>query len=76
MNLRRFFQLVLLSVLPVTTFAQNSGSGETEMADLMRSDGKIFVVVTVVSIVFAGIVVYLILLDRKIRRLEQTKTGN
>lgn len=42
-----------------------------EMADVMRDNGKIYVVVTVVLILFFGIVGYLIRLDRKISHLEK-----
>lgn len=42
-----------------------------EMADVMRENGKIYVVVAVVLMLFAGIVVYLVLLERKISRLEK-----
>ncbi|SNS34178.1 CcmD family protein [Belliella buryatensis] len=47
---------------------QNS---KIEMADLMRSEGKIYVLVGVIGIVFAGILVYVISTDRKAARLEQ-----
>jgi hypothetical protein len=42
-----------------------------EMADTMRSNGKIFVVVAVILTLFAGLTIYLISLDRKISRLEK-----
>lgn len=45
--------------------------GTAEMADAMRADGKIWVVVAVLAIIFAGIFAYLIRLDRKITRLER-----
>jgi CcmD family protein len=41
-----------------------------EMADTMRSEGKIYVVVVVVAIVISVISFYLIQLDRRIKRLE------
>jgi len=44
---------------------------EVEMADTLRSEGKIYVVVAMVLIVFAGIVVFLFSLDRKVSRLEK-----
>jgi CcmD family protein len=37
----------------------------------MRSNGKIYVVVAVVGIIFAGIIVYLINLDSKISKIEK-----
>jgi CcmD family protein len=41
-----------------------------EMADQFRADGKIRVVIGVIAIIFAGLVVYLIRLDRRIKKLE------
>ena len=48
-------------------------SAQAEMADTMRSDGKIYVVVTVLATIFAGIFAYLIYLDRKISKAEKEK---
>lgn len=41
--------------------------------DFMRSDGKIWVVVGVIAIIFTGIIGYLINLDKKIKKLEEEK---
>ncbi|HKR03175.1 MAG TPA: CcmD family protein [Bacteroidia bacterium] len=46
-------------------------AGDVEMADTMRSNGKIFVVVGVIAIVFTGIVIYLVSIDRKVSKLEK-----
>lgn len=56
-------------ILITTTFA----SAETEMADAMRSNGKIYVVVAVLATIFAGIFAYLIYLDRKMSKAEREK---
>ena len=45
---------------------------EVEMADAMRTNGKIYVVVAVACVVFAIITVYLITVDRKVTRLEKS----
>lgn len=42
-----------------------------EMADALRQDGKIYVVVAVLLTVLAGVLFYLIVLDRKVGRLEK-----
>lgn len=42
-----------------------------EMADTMRSNGKIYVVVAVVMVIFAGLIFYMIQTDRKITKLEK-----
>lgn len=48
-----------------------------DMADEMRSNGKIYVVVAVLTAIFIGIILYLIRLDRKISKLEkETKIHN
>lgn len=52
------------------SFAQEAN--EVEMADALYSDGKIYVVVTVLSVIFIGIIGYLIALDKKISKLEKT----
>ncbi len=44
---------------------------QVEMADVMRSEGKIYVVVAGLLIVVAGFLTYLYLLDRKITKLEK-----
>lgn len=44
---------------------------EVEMADALRANGKIYVVVVILSIIFIGIVGYLITIDRKLNKLEK-----
>ena len=45
---------------------------EVEMADAMRQNGRIYVVVAVVITIFIGLIIYLIRLDKKITNLEKT----
>ncbi|WP_266203891.1 CcmD family protein [Pontibacter kalidii] len=44
---------------------------EIEMADTLRRDGKIYVVVVVLLTVLAGTIAYLVTIDRKVSRLEK-----
>lgn len=60
--------ILLLAFLPLFTFAQ--GTGE-EMADVMRSNGKIFVVIGVIGIILVGILIFLMMIDKKVRILEK-----
>lgn len=48
-----------------------SYSQDVEMADGLRSEGKIYVVVGVLVTIFAGIILYLILIDRKVSDMEK-----
>ena len=62
-----------LLILSAAAYAQ-SGMNEDEkvqMADGLRSSGKIYVVVAVVLIILAGLIIYLVQLDRKLRKLEK-----
>jgi hypothetical protein len=59
-------------MVQLSAFAQDSlGSERTQMAEGMRSNGKIYVVVSVLVIILAGLFVYLGRLDKKISRLEK-----
>ncbi|HSI76886.1 MAG TPA: hypothetical protein VK957_13370 [Lunatimonas sp.] len=44
---------------------------KVEMADLMRSNGKIYVLTGIIGIVLGGILVYVVHTDRKISNLEK-----
>jgi len=46
---------------------------KVDMADTMRSNGRIYVVVAVVVLILLGLLLYLIRLDRKISRMEREK---
>lgn len=60
--------LILFSILGTqTVFAQ---AQKPEMADVMRANGKIYVVVGIILIVLAGLIGYLFSMDRKISELE------
>lgn len=61
--------IAIVFALLFSTLSRAQGS--TEMADVMRSNGKIYVVVAVIAIIFVGIVIYLVSIDRKAARLEK-----
>ena len=42
-----------------------------EMADKMRSEGKIYVVIAVVLTILIGLLIYLFTIDRKLSKLEK-----
>lgn len=56
--------------IPVTESDYSNNS--VEMADQLRADGKIYVLVGIIGIIFAGITVYLISTDKKISKLEKS----
>jgi amino acid transporter len=76
------FSLLSMFTLPAQdSLSQSSGGFEKmpyaavtkqpEMADLFRSEGKIYVVIAVLSIIFMCLIGYLIYIDIKVRELEK-----
>ena len=66
--------LALLLPLLLAAFhalAQAPAASQPEMADALRQNGKIYVVVLVVVIIVGGLLLYLVSLDRKVSRLEK-----
>ena len=72
-NCLKAISIITIILFPFLLFAQAQGQ-PPEMADVMRSNGKIYVVVTVVSIIMTGLILYLIRLDRRISKMEKTIT--
>jgi protein-S-isoprenylcysteine O-methyltransferase Ste14 len=65
----RLKKIVLLAValLPLLASAQ----APPEMADTMRSNGKIYIVVAVCLTILVGLFLYVANVDRKISKLEK-----
>ena len=64
--------LLIIIGLTNTAIAQDAAqSTKVEMADALRADGKIYVVVLVVMIVFTFFSMYLLLTDRHVKKLEK-----
>lgn len=67
----KLFLATLFMMVCLTSNAQN----EVEMADSMRAEGKIYVVVAIILIILCGLVAYLFLLDRKVKKLQDLLDG-
>ena len=62
---------ILVFLLIFCSIALNAQENQVpNMADTFTNDGKIYVVISVISIIFFSIVLFLIYLERKIKRLE------
>ncbi|MDZ7605313.1 MAG: hypothetical protein U5K79_06935 [Cyclobacteriaceae bacterium] len=69
-----FIGLVILCfiiLLPAVASAQGNSESQIEMADAMRANGKIYVVVLVIGIVFTGLFLFAIRTDSKVSKLEK-----
>lgn len=47
------------------------GNMEVEMADDFRKEGKIYVLVSIIGVIMAGLLVYVVVIDRRITKLEK-----
>jgi hypothetical protein len=56
-----------IALIPAVAGAQETGP---VMADQFRSDGKIYVVIAVIGIIFAAIILLLWRVEKKLKRLE------
>ncbi len=59
---------IFLLLISTNSFAQTE---QVDMADAMRSNGKIYIVVAVCLTILIGLFIYVYSLDRKISRIEK-----
>lgn len=64
--MKKISNLLLAFLCSLSLFSQN-----VEMADSMRENGKIYVVVGVLLIILIGLIIYLISIDKSVRKLEK-----
>ncbi len=64
------FSVLVALMLSLQGFAQSTEPAE--MANTMRSNGKIYVVIAVILTILGGLIIYLVRLDRKISQLEKS----
>ena len=62
---------LLMCVPMLMFFLITKAQNNVEMADTMRSNGRIYVVVAVLVVILIGLFLYLLRLDRKISKMER-----
>jgi prepilin signal peptidase PulO-like enzyme (type II secretory pathway) len=62
--------LLLITLLFSLAGIAQEAEAPVEMADAFRSEGKIYVVIAVLSIIFICLIGYLIYIDLKLKKLE------
>lgn len=65
---KNILMLMLLTATNSLLFAQDK---PVEMADVMRSNGKIYIVVAICLLILIGLFIYVWNVDRKISNLEK-----
>ena len=63
--------LSLFTILSCNLGFSQDQAGPVDMADGMRQSRKIYVVIAVILTILAGLIFYIVRLDRKITRLEK-----
>lgn len=66
----KLWLLVISLLTSILSFAQDS-SDANKNAGFMRSEGKIYVVMTVAIVILTGLILYIVRLDRKLSNLEK-----
>jgi len=69
----KYFLLALIAGSSNLIVLAQTDPDSVQMADTMRSNGKIYVVIAVILTILAGLVLYIVRLDKKISRLEKEK---
>ena len=69
--MKKYIFPLLIFFLAVQVQAQSAAGDQPEMANSLYSSGKIYVVITVLLVILAGIFIYLFMLDRKVGKLER-----
>ncbi len=69
--MKKIVNIVCFILFVITVQAQGGMSQTSQIDNVMRSNGRIFVVVAVMLIILTGLVLYLFRIDRKIGRIER-----
>ena len=67
--MKKIIILICIILQSIQSFSQQSNT--VEMATGMRSSGKIYVVVAVMSVIFVGLAVYLFSIDKRLKKIER-----
>ncbi len=68
--------IAFCSLLTSSLLSFGQETNKVEMAEVLRSNGKIYVVVAVIAIIFIGLIIFLITIDRKVKKLEKQMEEN
>ena len=69
--MKKIYVSAFLLLSYTALFAQQNQP--VEMADAMRSSGRIYVVIAIIAIVFAGLAIYLFSIDKRLKKIEKEK---
>jgi uncharacterized membrane protein len=71
--MKKLSNIFLALLVSMPAFAQEM---EVEMADKLRADGKIYVLVAIILVILLGLLIYVTIIDRKVSGLEKRLDQN
>lgn len=60
------FIFILLSLV-----SNSQEATSPQMADVMRENGKIYIVISVIGLIFLALVLFLVVIERRVKKLEE-----
>ncbi|MCY1526024.1 hypothetical protein D9M68_610270 [compost metagenome] len=69
--MKKIMLILMFSCITLNLFAQDIS---VEMADALRSNGKIYIVVSCIAIILLGLLIYLFRIDSRLKMLEKKST--
>ncbi len=69
--MKKIKSLLLLTLSFLSASAQSNQP--IDMADALRSSGKIYVVVATIAVIFVVLAIYLFSIDRRLKKIEKEK---
>ncbi len=76
MKLPVFFSMLFMLLSQAVTLSAQETAPKVQMAENFYGEGKIYIVIAVMTIIFVGLIIYMIRLERKIKQLEQKDLRN
>jgi hypothetical protein len=68
--IKKVLGLIFICVSLFSQAQQMGMNSEPQMADSFRADGKIYVVISVIALIFLALVCFLIYIERQVKKIE------
>lgn len=68
--IKKILSLLFICVSLLSQAQQMITESGPQMADDLRENGKIYVVISVIGIIFLALVVFLVYIERKLKKIE------
>jgi len=73
--IKKVLVLMFIGLSLISQAQQIVMSSDTQMADNFREEGKIYVVITVIALIFLSLAGFLVYIERKLKKIEDKMNG-